>query len=103
MSMYIDVISAEVSLVNVGDSETLPTLLNPLRRKVHSTSADGAYNTKKYHEVLQSKDYKTLIPPRKMLVIGREPAVDALKSDILCLKCHHVQVGEALAKQSTKS
>ncbi len=41
-----DVISAEVSLVNVGDSEALPTLLNPLRRKVHSVSADGTYDTK---------------------------------------------------------
>lgn len=42
-----DVISAEVSLINVGDNGVLSTLLNPLHRKVHSVSADGAYDTKK--------------------------------------------------------
>jgi hypothetical protein len=82
------VISAEVSLVNVGDSEVLPTLLNPLRRKVHSVSADGAYDTKKCHEVLQSKGCKPLIPPRKNAGYWEEghprnEAVDALKNDAL--------------------
>ncbi len=47
-----EVISAEVSLVNVGDSEVLPTLLNPLRRKIGSVSGDGAYDTKECHKVL---------------------------------------------------
>lgn len=83
-----DVISEEVSLVNVGDSETLPTLLNPLRRKVHSVSADGAYDTKKCHEVLQTKGCKPLIPSRKNAGYWekghpRNKAVDALKSDTL--------------------
>ncbi|WP_407829946.1 transposase [Vibrio splendidus] len=41
-----EAISAEVSLVSVGDSGVLPTLLNPLRRKVDTVSADGAYDTK---------------------------------------------------------
>ena len=48
-----EAISAEVSLVSVGDSEVLPTLLNPLRRKVDAVSADGAYGTKSCHETLQ--------------------------------------------------
>lgn len=59
------VVSAEVSLVNAGDSEVLPTLLNPLRRKVYYVSADCAYDTRKFHEVLQNKDCTPLIPPRK--------------------------------------
>lgn len=85
-----DVISAEVSLVNVGDSEALPTLLNPLRRKVHSVSADGAYDTKKCHEVLQNKGCKPLIPPRKNAGYWEEghprnEVVDALKNDSLAL------------------
>lgn len=29
-----EIISAEVSLVNVGDNEVLPTLINPLRRNI---------------------------------------------------------------------
>ncbi len=43
LAVYVDTheaISAEVSLVNVGDSEVLPTLLNPLRRKIDAVSAD---------------------------------------------------------------
>lgn len=83
-----DVISAEVSLVNVGDSEALPTLLNPLRRQVRSVSAGGAYDTKRCHEVLQNKGCKVLIPPRKNAGYWegghpRNEAVDALKNDSL--------------------
>lgn len=38
-------ISAEVNLVNVGDSEVLPTLLNPLLTRIIAVSSDGAYDT----------------------------------------------------------
>lgn len=36
-----EAIAAEVSLESVGDNEVLPTLLNPLRRKIKQVSADG--------------------------------------------------------------
>lgn len=83
-----EVISAEVSLVNVGDSEVLPTLLNPLRRKIGSVSGDGAYDTKECHKVLQRKGIIPLIPPRKNAGFWddghpRNEAVKALKSDTL--------------------
>ncbi len=55
-------ISAEVSLVNGGDSEVLSTLFNPLRRKVTAVSADGAYDTKDYHDILKKKGCIPLIP-----------------------------------------
>jgi len=29
-----EIISAEMTLINVGDSEVLPALLNPLRRRI---------------------------------------------------------------------
>ncbi len=45
-----EVVSAEVSLVNVTDNEVLPTLLNPLRRGITQVSADGAYDTKACHK-----------------------------------------------------
>jgi hypothetical protein len=48
-----EVISAVVSLESVGDNEALPTLLNPLRRKIVQVSADGAYDTKACHLVLR--------------------------------------------------
>ena len=41
-----EVIAAGVSVESVGDNEVLPTLLNPLRRKIEQVSADGAYDTK---------------------------------------------------------
>jgi hypothetical protein len=40
------IVAAEVSLETVGDNEVLPTLLNPLRRKIEQVSADGAYDTR---------------------------------------------------------
>ncbi|HAS24420.1 MAG TPA: IS5 family transposase [Vibrio sp.] len=80
-----ETISAEVSLVNVGDSEVLPTLLNPLRRKVIAVSADGAYDTKNCHETLKNKGCTPLIPPRKNAALWedghpRNEAVEALKN-----------------------
>ncbi len=36
-----DIVAAEVSLENVHDAEVLPTLLNPLRRKLGHVYADG--------------------------------------------------------------
>ena len=40
------VVTAEVTLVNVAYNEVLPTLLNPLRRRIAQVSADAAYETK---------------------------------------------------------
>ena len=50
-----EVVAAEVSLVSVGDNEVLPTLLNPLRRKIAQVSADGAYDTKGCCDVKAAK------------------------------------------------
>lgn len=83
-----EVISAEVSLVNVRDSKVLPTLLNPLRRKIDSVSGNGAYDTKECNKVLQRKGITPLIPPRKNAGFWdnghpRNEAAKALKSDTL--------------------
>lgn len=39
----------------VGDNEVLPTLLNPLRRKIEQVSADGAYDTRACYALLQRR------------------------------------------------
>ncbi len=80
-----ETVSAEVSLVNVGDSDVLPMLLNPLRRKITAVSADGAYDTQSCHEILKKKDCTALMPPRKNAALWedghpRNEAVVALKS-----------------------
>ena len=60
-----DIVAAEVSLENVHDAEVLPTLLNPLRRKLGSVYADGAYDTKASHQLITQKGATACIPPRK--------------------------------------
>ncbi|GEA52362.1 IS5 family transposase [Vibrio inusitatus NBRC 102082] len=83
-----EVIRAVVSTVSVGDNEVLPTLLNPLRRKIDRVSADGAYDTKRCHEVLKRKGIKPAIPPRSNAALWekdhpRNAAVMALQADKL--------------------
>jgi hypothetical protein len=59
-----EIVAAEISLVNVADNEVLPTLFNPLRRRIKQVSADGAYDTKACHKLLQRKGCKPTIPAR---------------------------------------
>ena len=60
-----DIVAAEVSLENVHDAEVLPTLLNPLRRKLGRVYADGAYDSKASHRLITRKGATACIPPRK--------------------------------------
>lgn len=66
------IIAAEVSLETVADNEVLPSLLNPLRRKIEQVSADGAYDTKACHARLKKKGAKATIPPRKNAALWEE-------------------------------
>lgn len=83
-----EIVSAVGSLDSVHDSEVLPTLLNPLRRKISQVSADGAYDTKGCYKVLMNKGIEPTIPPRKNAGLWedghpRNRAVEALKADQL--------------------
>lgn len=80
-----EVISAVVSLESVGHNEALPTLLNPLRRKITQVSA---YDTKACHHVLRKKGIKPTTPPLSNAGFWedghlRNEAVIALKSGYL--------------------
>ncbi|PCS22644.1 Mobile element protein [Candidatus Enterovibrio escicola] len=48
----------------MDDNEVLPTLLNPLRRKIQQISADGAYDTRACHHVPKNKGITSSIPPQ---------------------------------------
>jgi len=66
----------------------LPTLPNPLRRHIAQVSADGAYDTKACHKLLQRKGCKATIPPRSNTgywedKYPRNEAVKALKNNQL--------------------
>ncbi|AQS36672.1 transposase, IS4 family [Shewanella psychrophila] len=83
-----EVVAAEVTLVNVADNEVLPTLIKPLRRQIKQVSADGAYDTKACHKLLQRKGCKPTIPPRSSAGFWedghpRNEAVRALKNNEL--------------------
>ncbi|MFA0033326.1 transposase [Vibrio sp. 10N.261.49.A12] len=56
-------ISAEVSFVDVGDNEVLPTLLNRLHRQVTVIFSDEIYYTKKVPRDSENKGCTLLIQP----------------------------------------
>lgn len=58
-----DIIAAQMSLESVGDNQVLPALLNPLRRKIRQVSADGAYDTKAFRQLVKKKHAIASIPP----------------------------------------
>lgn len=60
-----EIIAAEMSLESEADSEVLPTLLNPLRRRLHQVPVDGAYDTRNCHRLQLRKGSIATIPPRK--------------------------------------
>ncbi|MBC7281449.1 transposase [Hoeflea sp.] len=85
------VITAEVTLENGADNEVLPMLLNPLRRRLHHVSCDGAYDIKERHRLRLRKASKASIPPRKNAGYRDEAhpkneAVDALNRLAVRLK-----------------
>lgn len=75
-----DIVAAEVSLENVHDAEVLPTLLNPLRRKLGHVYADGAYDSKASHQLISRKGATACIPPRKSAGLWKKghPRNDAM-------------------------
>ncbi|QJR81704.1 IS5 family transposase [Alteromonas pelagimontana] len=80
-----EVIAAQMSMENVGDNQVLPSLLNPLRRRIDQLSADGAYDTKGCHQLLMKKKVAASIPPRENAGFWQEGhprnnAVKALKA-----------------------
>lgn len=57
--------ATKVSLENIHDSEVLPTLLNPLRRKLDRVYTDCNYDSKASHQLIEHKGETVYIPPRK--------------------------------------
>ncbi|KKD61169.1 transposase [Grimontia sp. AD028] len=99
-----EVISVVVSWESVGDKEALPTLLNPLRRKIGQVSGGVAYDTKSCPQVLRRKAFKPTIPPRSNTGLWedghpRNDAVHALKAGALSQwkrenNCHQRSLSE---------
>ena len=63
----LEVRAIEVTNSSIGDAPILPDLLNqiPLDQELGSVTADGAYDTRKYHDAIAARDAHAVIPPRK--------------------------------------
>ena len=63
----LEVRAVEVTTSNVGDAPMLPELLNqiPADQTIGSVTADGAYDTRKCHDVIAARNAHAVIPPRK--------------------------------------
>ena len=72
--------AAEVSLDNFHATEMLPTLLNPLQRKLGRVHADGAYDSKTSHQLIAVKRARACTPPCNKA--GQQGRAGALEEDI---------------------
>jgi len=63
----LEVRAIEVTTSNVGDAPMLPELLNqiPADQTIGSVTADGAYDTRRCHDVIAARNAHAVIPPRK--------------------------------------
>lgn len=63
----LEVRAVEVTTSNVGDAPMLPELLNqiPDGQDIGSVTADGAYDTRKCHDAIATRNAHAVIPPRK--------------------------------------
>ena len=63
----LEVRAIEVTTSNVGDAPMLPEFLNqiPADQTIGSVTADGAYDTRRCHDVIAARNAHAVIPPRK--------------------------------------
>ncbi|MEP2817770.1 MAG: IS5 family transposase, partial [Nitratireductor sp.] len=63
----LEVRAVEVTSSNIGDAPMLPELLKqiPSDQDIGSVTADGAYDTRKCHDAIASRDAHAVIPPGK--------------------------------------
>lgn len=66
-----DIVAAEVSLENVHDAEVLPTLLNPLRRKLGRVYTDGAMTAKPAISLSRAKGRQSVFRLARTLGYGK--------------------------------
>lgn len=63
----LEVRAVEITTSNVGDAPMLPELLEqiPPDQAIGSVTADGAYDTRKCHDAIATRNAHAVIPPRK--------------------------------------
>lgn len=63
----LEIRAIEVTSSSMGDAPMLPYLLSqiPPDQELGSVTADGAYDTRKYHDAIAARKAHAVIPPRK--------------------------------------
>lgn len=63
----LEIRAVEVTISNVGDAPMLPDLLAqiPPEQEIATVTADGAYDTRKCHNVIATRGAAAVIPPRQ--------------------------------------
>jgi len=63
----LEVRAVEITGSHIGDAPVLPDLLGqiPADQEIGSVTADGAYDTRKCHDVIADRGAHAVIPPRK--------------------------------------
>jgi hypothetical protein len=76
----LEVRAVEVTGNNIGGAPMLPKLLNqiPPDQDIGSVTADGAYDTRKCHEAIGTRDAYAVIPPRKNAKLWKPTSAGAI-------------------------
>ena len=63
----LEIRAIEATSSSIGDAPVLPDLINqiPPDEEIGSVTADGAYDTRKYHDAIAARNAHAVIPPRK--------------------------------------
>jgi len=97
----LEIRAIEVTSSSVGDAPMLPDLLNqiPPDQNLGSVTADGAYDTRKCHDVIAARNAHAVVPPRKNAKLWKPDTPGAKARNEAVQSCQYL--GRALWRQGT--
>ena len=97
----LEIRAVEVTSSSIGDAPMLPNLLSliPTDQELGSVTVDGAYDTRKYHDAIATRNAHAVIPPRKNAKLWKHdtPGARARNAAVRSAK----DLGRALWRQLT--
>ena len=82
-----------VTTSNVGDAPVLPDLLEqiPPDQEIATVTADGAYDTRKCHDVIAARGADAIIPPRKNAKLWKPTTAGAIARNEAVRACKYLR------------
>ena len=89
-----------VTTSNVGDAPMLPDLLKqiPPEQEIATVTADGAYDTRRCHNVIAAREATAIIPPRKNAQLWKPSTAGAVARNKAVRACKYL--GRALWRET---